>query len=167
MEDKEVLKAFKLAIDAILDRLEEMDGMYHATDERIHKLEECLFDEILEPVNSLFSERERKDRRTKFGEKYKDSLDPFCEDYKKLYGDELDLYDDCFNEWDNLESDEDKEEYIKKVIETIGKDRDRMKEKFGKPVAEVVSVDVETDTDELDNENKEWEDAAKLLKKYR
>lgn len=165
MEEK-VIHAFKQAIDAILDRLEEMDEMYHTTDERMHKLEAALYDEILAPVKDLYDERQRTERRSSFGEKYKESLDPFCDDYKKLYGDDLDLYDDCFDEWDKLESDEDKDEYIKKVMEQIGSDRDRMKDKFGKePVAEMVSVEVSTDDEDKDNSSQEWEDVYKKLKK--
>lgn len=173
MEDKEILKAFKLAIDAILDRLDEMDEMYHGADERMHKLESALYNEILEPVHNLFDGRQRNERRNAFNEKYKESLDPYCEDYKKLYGDDLDLYDDSFDEWDKLEDDQEKEEYIKKVMETIGKDRDRMKEKFGikdEPVVEVTSVEVsdeDKDSEEDETEDDEWEETAKMLKKFR
>lgn len=143
--------------------------MYHGADERMHKIEECLYNEILEPVHSLFDTRERDSRKTAFNEKYKEKLDPYCEDYKKLYGDDLDLFEDSFNEWDNLDDDETKESYIEKVMETIGKDRDRMKEKFGvKPDAEVTVVEMSDEPSESEEDDiDEWEETAKMLKKHR
>lgn len=143
--------------------MDELNNKIQELSEKVQTLEKVLYDEILSPVHDLFDSRKKDERKSAFKEKYNEQLTPYVEDYRKLYGDDLDLFDDSFNEWDKLE-DGDKDNYIVKIIETITSDRDRMKEKFGKQEPE---VKVEEPKDENKSDIEELEDIAKMLKKYR
>jgi hypothetical protein len=135
MDEKEIyetLSSFKGAIDLILQRLDEMDKMYHGADERMDKLENTLYDEILSPAKAAMDEEEKEGRYKNFHDKYGSMLDPFNAGAQAIEGGDFDLSRKAFDDYDSIEGDKpDEGEYVKAFTENIGKQLEDIKNKLG------------------------------------
>ena len=143
----QVLNAFKGALDFLIDKVDQMDKMYednrNQTDERIHKLETDLYDEIINPTKAYIEETNKNARFDDFNSKYGEQLGAFNDSLKAIEGDEdFDLTKSAFDKYDELpeEGRPDSDAYVQAIIEEVGSQIDAIKKGLGIPEDAEVSV---------------------------
>jgi len=176
MEDNElyeILQSYKEALDMITQRQSELDKMYEEghdqMDERIHKLEGILYDEILGPA------KEAMDKDGKYGDK----LDAYNDKLKPIEGDDFDLSRKAYDDYNGIEGDKpDQDAYIAELTASVDKQLEAIKKAMGlegsdktieveKNGSEPAKVEVEDkETQEKEEEaghGKEAEEAAETV----
>lgn len=129
----EILNSYKEAIDLILKRLDEMDEMYHQADDRAHKLESVIYDEILEPTRLAMEHEEREGRFNEFNDKFGEKLGA----YDKILGaaegnPDFSMVREAFDKYDELEEPKpESEAFVDGLIETVEAQIDGIKESLG------------------------------------
>lgn len=135
MDEKEIyetLSSYKGAIDLILQRLDEMDQMYHGADDRMHKLENTLYDEILAPAQAAMDAEEKEGRYKDFHDQYGSLLDPLNAGAQAIEGGDFDISRKAFEDYDSMEGEKpDMGEYVKTFADNIGKQLEEIKTKLG------------------------------------
>lgn len=129
----EILNSYKEAIDLIIFRLDEMDKMYHEADERCHKLESVLYDEILEPARMAMEEDDRSHRFAEFNDKYGEKLGAFDKILSAAEGNpDLSLTKSAFDNYEQLpEPRPEQDAFVDGLIETVESQIDSIKESLG------------------------------------
>lgn len=159
----EVLQSFKSAIDMCMDKVDQMDKMYedyrNQTDERIHALENTLYEEIINPTKAYVEEENRNARFNDFNEKYGEKLGAYNDALRPLEGDDFDLTKSAFDKYDSFEGEKPGEdEYVDALIEEVGAQLNKIKEGLGLPADAEIEVKQTEDGEtvvEVEGENGE------------
>jgi hypothetical protein len=147
----EVLQAFKGALDFLINRVDEMDKMYEdyrdQSDERMHKLESTLYDEIINPTKAYIDETNKNARFEDFSSKYGDKLGAFNDSLSAIDGEEVDLTKSAFDKYDSLPEEDrpDEEAYVDSIISEVGSQIDAIKKGLGLPEDAEVTVTQDED----------------------
>ena len=142
----EVLQAFKGALDFLINKVDEMDKMYEdyrdQSDERMHKLESTLYDEIINPTKAYIDETNKNARFEDFSSKYGDKLGAFNDSLSAIDGEEVDLTKSAFDKYDSLPEEDrpDEEAYVESIISEVGSQIDAIKKGLGLPDDAEVTV---------------------------
>lgn len=142
----EVLKAFKGALDYLMNKVDEMDKMYednrNQTDERMHKIESTLYDEIINPTKEYIDETNRNARFEDFNSKYGEKLGSFNDSLSAIDGEDVDLTKSAFDKYDSLPEEDrpDADEYVESIIAEVGSQIDAIKKGLGLPEDTEVTV---------------------------
>ena len=142
----EVLQAFKGALDFLINRVDEMDKMYedyrNQSDERMHKLESTLYDEIINPTKAYIDETNKNARFEDFSSKYGDKLGAFNDSLSAIDGEDVDLTKSAFDKYDSLPEEDrpDEEAYVESIISEVGSQIDAIKKGLGLPDDAEVTV---------------------------
>lgn len=163
----EVLQAFKSALDYLMNKVGDLDKTY---DERIHKLESTLYDEIINPTKAYIDETNKNARFEDFNSKYGEKLGAFNDSLSAIDGEDVDLAKAAFDRYDSLPEDNrpDEDEYVESIISEVGSQIDSIKQKLGLPEDAEVTVTqdgdgnttVEADGEVVASENTEEETAT-------
>lgn len=127
MEDNElyeVLNSFKDAIDMIIARQKELDTMYEEghdqMDDRIHKLENILYDEILGPAKEMLDKDADEKAFGEFHDKYGEQFAPLSGFTKSIEGDDFDVERQAYDEYNGIEGNKpDEDAYVAKLVENL------------------------------------------------
>lgn len=127
MEDNElyeVLNSFKEAIDMIIARQKELDEMYeeghNQMDDRIHKLENILYDEILGPAKEMLDKDADDKAFGEFHDKYGEQFAPLSGFTKSIEGDDFDVERKAYDDYNGIEGDKpDEDAYVAKLVENL------------------------------------------------
>lgn len=147
----EVLQAFKGALDFLINKVDEMDKMYEdyrdQSDERMHKLESTLYDEIINPTKAYIDETNKNARFEDFSSKYGDKLGAFNDSLSAIDGEEVDLTKSAFDKYDSLPEEDrpDEEAYVDSIISEVGSQIDAIKKGLGLPDDAEVTVTQDED----------------------
>ena len=147
----EVLQAFKGALDFLINKVDEMDKMYEdyrdQSDERMHKLESTLYDEIINPTKAYIDETNKNARFEDFSSKYGDKLGAFNDSLSAIDGEEVDLTKSAFDKYDSLPEEDrpDEEAYVDSIISEVGSQIDAIKKVLGLPEDAEVTVTQDED----------------------
>ena len=147
----EVLQAFKGALDFLINKVDEMDKMYEdyrdQSDERMHKLESTLYDEIINPTKAYIDETNKNARFEDFSSKYGDKLGAFNDSLSAIDGEEVDLTKSAFDKYDSLPEEDrpDEEAYVESIISEVGSQIDAIKKGLGLPEDAEVTVTQDED----------------------
>ena len=147
----EVLQAFKGALDFLINKVDEMDKMYEdyrdQSDERMHKLESTLYDEIINPTKAYIDETNKNARFEDFSSKYGDKLGAFNDSLSAIDGEEVDLTKSAFDKYDSLPEEDrpDEEAYVDSIISEVGSQIDAIKKGLGLPENAEVTVTQDED----------------------
>ena len=147
----EVLQAFKGALDFLINKVDEMDKMYEdyrdQSDERMHKLESTLYDEIINPTKAYIDETNKNARFEDFSSKYGDKLGAFNDSLSAIDGEEVDLTKSAFDKYDSLPEEDrpDEEAYVDSIISEVGSQIDAIKKGLGLPEDAEVTVTQDED----------------------
>ena len=135
----EVLQAFKSALDYLMNKVGDLDKMY---DERIHKLESTLYDEIINPTKAYIDETNKNARFEDFNSKYGEKLGAFNDSLSAIDGEDVDLAKAAFDRYDSLPEDNrpDEDEFVESIISEVGSQIDSIKQKLGIPEDAEVTV---------------------------
>lgn len=131
----EILSSFKQAIDMIIERLDQMDEMYHQSDARVDGLEKAVYEQVLNPLNALVEEGEKDARFDEFDSKYGDKLSAFNDTLAPMEDEGFDLSRATFDAYDALPEDQrpDEEAYVNEVARVAEEKINQIKEAFGIP----------------------------------
>ena len=112
------------------------------TDERIHKIESTVYDEIINPTKAYIEETNRNARFDDFNSKYGEKLGAFNDSLRALEGEDFDLTKSAFDKYDGLPEEErpDSDTYVESIIEEVGNQIDALKKGLGLPVDAEVTV---------------------------
>ena len=147
----EVLQAFKGALDFLINKVDEMDKMYEdyrdQSDERMHKLESTLYDEIINPTKAYIDETNKNARFEDFSSKYGDKLGAFNDSLSAIDGEDVDLTKSAFDKYDSLPEEDrpDEEAYVESIISEVGSQIDAIKKGLGLPEDAEVTVTQDED----------------------
>lgn len=147
----EVLQAFKGALDFLINRVDEMDKMYedyrNQSDERMHKLESTLYDEIINPTKAYIDETNKNARFEDFSSKYGDKLGAFNDSLSAIDGEDVDLTKSAFDKYDSLPEEDrpDEEAYVESIVSEVSSQIDAIKKGLGLPDDAEVTVTQDED----------------------
>ena len=181
MEENEiydVLENFKTVIEALENRVSEMDTMYHdaqaQNDERFHNIEKTLYDDLLNPVKETLAQQEKEeDAIEAYRQKYGGKLDVYNERLRAFEGPDFDLSREGYEGWQEYEPPEGEEgyteeEYVDALVKMVEEQLASIKEALGVPEEKTIKVE-ETPNGEaklsVDNKTIETEEAPKKKKK--
>ena len=145
MDEKEIyeiLSSYKQAIDMIIERLDQMDQMYHQSDERVDNLEKTIYEQILNPVNEIYEENAANERFDEFNDKYGEKLSQFNDALAPMEEEGFDLSRATFDAYDSLPEDErpDEAAYVDEVARVAEEKIGQIKEALGIPSDEAVEI---------------------------
>ena len=131
----EILSSYKQAIDMIIERLDQMDEMYHQSDARVDELEKAVYEQVLNPINELIEEGETNKRFDEFDNKYGEKLSAFNETLAPMEEEGFDLSRATFDAYDSIPEDQrpDEEAYVNEVARVAEEKIAQIKEAFGIP----------------------------------
>lgn len=131
----EILSSYKQALDMIIERIDQMDEMYHAADQRVDELEKTVREQVLDPINQLVEEGEKNARFDEFDNKYGEKLSAFNDTLAPMEEEGFDLSRATFDAYDALPEDQrpDEEAYVNEVTRVAEEKINQIKEAFGIP----------------------------------
>lgn len=131
----EILSSYKQALDMIIERLDQMDEMYHQSDARVDELEKAVYEQVLNPINELIEEGETNARFDEFDNKYGEKLSAFNETLAPMEEEGFDLSRATFDAYDSIPEDQrpDEEAYVNEVARVAEEKIAQIKEAFGIP----------------------------------
>lgn len=138
----EILSSYKQAIDMIIERLDQMDEMYHQSDARVDELEKAVYEQVLEPINELVEEGQKNARFDEFDQKYGEKLSAYNDTLAPMEDEGFDLSRATFEAYDSLPEDErpDEEAYVNEVARVAEEKINQIKEAFGIPADTATEV---------------------------
>ena len=136
MDEKEIyeiLSSYKQAIDMIIERLDQMDEMYHQSDARVDELEKAVYEQVLNPINELIEEGEKNARFDEFDNKYGERLSVYNDTLAPMEEEGFDLSRATFDAYDSLPEEQrpDEEAYVNEVARVAEEKIAQIKEAFG------------------------------------
>lgn len=131
----EILSSYKQAIDMIIERLDQMDEMYHQSDARVDELEKQVYEQVLNPINELIEEGQKNARFDEFDNKYGEKLSAYNDTLAPMEEEGFDLSRATFDAYDSLPENErpDEEAYVNEVARVAEEKINQIKEAFGIP----------------------------------
>lgn len=152
----------------LLDYLKEYKDLMEQTLNRVDAMEDVLYNKILRPAEDLEKEYNTGKRRDEFKSKYADKLSAFNDKLKAIEGEDFDLVEKAFSDFDALEDEnKDGDKYVAALIAKVTEQLDKISKAFGNVEIEAkiedtdkdgepetVKVEADTDTDGV-SENKE------------
>lgn len=142
----EVLQSFKQAIDYAVDKVDRFDKMYEEykrqLDERIHDLEDTVYEDIIGSTQEYLDEQDRDARFNEFNSKYGDKLSSYNGAIGSIEGkDDFDMSRAAFDAYDNFEGDKpDEGEYVDALVSELDNQISAIKKGLGLPADAEVTV---------------------------
>lgn len=171
-----VLENFKTVIEALENRVSEMDTMYHdaqaQNDERFHNIEKTLYDDLLNPVKETLAQQEKEDAIEAYRQKYGGKLDVYNERLRAFEGPDFDLSREGYEGWQEYEPPEGEEgyteeEYVDALVQMVEEQLASIKEALGVPEDSTIKVEETSDGEaklSVDDKVIETEEAPKSEK---
>lgn len=148
--------------------LEKLNGIFEKysklmqeTLDRVDAMEDVLYNKIIKPAETLENDYNTGLRRDEFKSKYADKLSPFNDKLKAIEGDDFDLVEKAFGDFDAIEGEKNGDEYVEKLIAKVQSQLDKISKAFN-PDAVVIEA---TATEIPAEENKEVEAKAEEAEK--
>lgn len=147
-----------IAIKEILDYVKGLFDTVKELMDRQDALEDVLYKQILEPAKQLNDDYERGKRHDEFVGKHGKALGAFNDRLKAIEGDDFDLVEQTFDDYDKSDKSISEDEYVGALIAKVQSQLDKISKAFGGGNIEVEAKDedkdgkseeltVETDTD--------------------
>ena len=139
------------AVDYVIKEQDRLDKMYEeghaADDERFHKIESTLTDEILGPAQEAYNKYDYDKRFGEFHDKYGSQLDEFNDKFRAIPGNEdYDMAKEAFDKYNGIEGDKpDEDAYVAGLVKQAGETLDAIKKAMGVDSNAVVEVEKKGD----------------------
>ena len=140
---------------------EKYSKLMQETLDRVDAMEDVLYNKIIKPAETLENDYNTGLRRDEFKAKYADKLSPFNDKLKAIEGDDFDLVEKAFGDFDAIEGEKNGDEYVEKLIAKVQSQLDKISKAFN-PDAVVIEA---TATEIPAEENKEVEAKAEEAEK--
>lgn len=160
----EMLQQFKVAIDAIVNRLDAQDELIKAQDTVVKSLQSLIFDEVVNPAQKAIEEFEYNKGLEGFTER-NGALAGYNEKLRPIEGEEFDVYKTAYDGFNSIPEEQRPEEAayvsdfvanvdaqledIKKALGISPEDNVTIEEKDDKTVVEVRDGETEEVVDEI------------------
>lgn len=142
----------------IMDYIKQLNDTVKEVLDRQDALEDVLYKQILEPAKQLNDDYERGKRHDEFVGKHGKALGAFNDRLKAIEGDDFDLVEQTFDDYDKSDKSISEDEYVGALIAKVQSQLDKISKAFGGGNIEVEAKDedkdgkseeltVETDTD--------------------
>ena len=143
MEDiNEILNALVDKIDMLQKRIDEVDKMYEdgraQNDERFHKLENTLYDEILGPAKEALDQYDDNEKFGAFTGKYGAQLSPYNDKLRPIEGKDFDIMRQAYDGFKDAGEGADEDAYVASLIEQVEAQLEEIKKAMG--IAEAPAV---------------------------
>lgn len=123
MEIQEFVDTYKELIDRLLERQDQ--------------LEDLLFSQVLNPAKEAMDKFEKDGRKADFMGKHKESLSAFNDKLRAIEGDDFDLAEQAFEDYDNMEEKPESDVYVAALVAKVTEQIDKLKKAFGAETIEV------------------------------
>lgn len=140
---------------------EKYSKLMQETLDRVDAMEDVLYNKIIKPAETLENDYNTGLRRDDFKAKYADKLSPFNDKLKAIEGDDFDLVEKAFGDFDAIEGEKNGDEYVEKLIAKVQSQLDKISKAFN-PDAVVIEA---TTTEIPAEKNKEVEAKAEEAEK--
>ena len=170
-EINEVLTAVVDKIDMMQKRLDEIDKMvedYHGQyEDRFHKLENTLYDEILAPAKEALDQYDDNEKFSAFTDKYGAQLSPYNDKLRPIEGKDFDIMRQAYDGFKDAGEGADEDAYVASLIQQVEEQLEEIKKAMGiaaepagveKPVVEE-AIEPTLDKDEIKDEKDAADDA--------
>lgn len=142
----------------IMDYIKQLNDTVKEVLDRVDAMEDVLYKQILEPAKQLNDDFERGKRHDEFVGKHGEALSAFNDRLKAIEGDDFDLVEQTFDDYDKSDKSISEDEYVGALIAKVQSQLDKISKAFGGGNIEVEAKDedkdgkseeltVETDTD--------------------
>ena len=134
MEDEKVLEYMKAFKDLMTETLDRVDA-----------LEDTLYKKVLEPAAQLQNDYERGQRHDAFMGKHGEALRAFNDKLKAIEGDDFDLAENTFKDYDESDHSIQEDEYVAALIAKVQSQIDKISKAFGGGNIEIEAKDEDKD----------------------
>lgn len=177
-EINEVLTVVIDKIDMLQKRIDEVDKMYEdgraQNDERFHKLENTLYDEILAPAKEALDQYDDNEKFGAFTDKYGAQLSPYNDKLRPIEGKDFDIMRQAYDGFKDAGEGADEDAYVASLIQQVEEQLEEIKKAMGiagveKPVVEEAiepTLDKDEIKDEKDADDAEEEASEDDIKAY-
>ena len=136
MEDiNEILNALVDKIDMLQKRIDEVDKMYEdgraQNDERFHKLENTLYDEILGPAKEALDQYDDNEKFGAFTGKYGAQLSPYNDKLRPIEGKDFDIMRQAYDGFKDAGEGADEDAYVASLIQQVEEQLEEIKKAMG------------------------------------
>ena len=118
---------------------EKYSKLMQETLDRVDAMEDVLYNKIIKPAEPLENDYNTGLRRDDFKAKYGDKLSPFNDKLKAIEGDDFDLVEKAFGDFDAIEGEKNGDEYVEKLIAKVQSQLDKISKAFN-PDAVVIEA---------------------------
>ena len=133
------------AIQYIFDYVKGLHDLTKQTLDRVDAMENLLYKEILEPAKKLSDDYERGVRHDAFMEKHGEQLRGFNDKLKAIEGDDFDLAENTFKDYDESDHSIAEDEYVAALIAKVQAQLDKITAAFGGGNVEIEAKDEDKD----------------------
>lgn len=127
----DVLESYKSAIDLLVAENDSLKQMIDSVSTRVDRLDNVLFDEILNPAKQFAEETADREAFNEFNNQYGETLKPYGEKLKALEGDDFDINRAAYDSWNEYnqsnENGVEQPDYVKALTESIDEQIEKIK----------------------------------------
>lgn len=105
--------------------------------ERQDQLEDLLFSQVLNPAKEAMNKFEKDGRKADFMGKHKETLEAFNDKLRAIEGDDFDLAEQAFEDYDAMEEKPESDVYVAALVAKVTEQIDKLKKAFGAETIEV------------------------------
>ena len=118
---------------------EKYSKLMQETLDRVDAMEDVLYNKIIKPAETLENDYNTGLRRDDFKSKYAEKLSGFNDKLKAIEGDDFDIVEKAFSDFDAIEGEKNGDEYVEKLIAKIQSQLDKIGKAFN-PDAVVIEA---------------------------
>lgn len=142
-EVMEILENYKQAISEIIEYQK------HLANE-ITEVKTAIMDELINPIKDEYNKFEHDTALSDFREKYAEKLEGFNDKLKALEGDDFDIVEKAFDDFNARDDGMPEDEYVEKLAEHVQEQLDEIASAFGIEKEDIEEVKVETSDGEVE-----------------
>lgn len=142
-EVMEILENYKQAISEIIEYQK------HLANE-ITEIKTAIMDELINPIKDEYNKFEHDTALSDFRCKYAEKLEGFNDKLKALEGEDFDIVEKAFDDFNAREDDMPEDEYVEKLAEHVQEQLDEIASAFGIEKEDIEEVKVETSDGEVE-----------------
>lgn len=126
-------------ITVLEERIAALEEVQNAQNEYIQKLENVIYDQIINPAADAIKEYDHYQGVEGFRGRHPE-LNEISDKVKAVEGEDFDLATQIYDDYSALEEPVDEDEYVGAVIETVNQQIDAIREKLGLPADAEVEI---------------------------
>lgn len=131
--------------EVVLKYMKDFKELMTETLDRVDALEDTLYKKVLEPAAQLQYDYERGQRHDAFAGKHGEQLSSFNDRLKAIEGDDFDLLEQAFNDYDESDHSIAEDDYVAALVAKVQSQLDKISKAFGAGNLEIEAKDEDKD----------------------